>query len=133
MTGLIPASEQAEATVLPVAPPPPAMRTFTSPEPICPSVLAEELRRPLPHLDLAYLAGDRHRELVDDMHVPRDLVVGQLARAEFAQRFGGQLLRARAQPDPDHQLLAALRVGHANDLRVQDVGMGVEELLDFAR
>jgi len=59
--------------------------------------------------------------------------MGQLARAEFAQRFGGQLLRARAQPDPDHQLLAVFRVGYTDDLSVQDVGVGVEELLDFPR
>ena len=55
----------------------------------------------------------------------------QLPRAERAQRVGGQLGCARAQPHPDHELLAVLGVGNADDLGVQDVGMGVQELLDL--
>ena len=42
-------------------------------------VQAENLDRFGAHLDLADLAGDRHRELVDDVDVARDLVVGQLS------------------------------------------------------
>ena len=40
----------------------------------------EELDGPLPHLDLADLAGDGHRELVGEVEVAGDLVVGELAR-----------------------------------------------------
>ena len=38
----------------------------------------------LAHLHLADLAGHRHRELVDQQHVARDLVVGELAGGELA-------------------------------------------------
>ena len=48
-------------------------------------VQAEDLDGVLAHLDLADLAGDGHRELVDDVHVARDLVVRELAAAELAQ------------------------------------------------
>ena len=47
------------------------------------------------HLDLADLAGDGHRELVHHLDVPRDLVVGELAGAELAQRLA-ELDRALA-------------------------------------
>ena len=48
---------------------------------------AELSDRRLPHLDLAHLARHRHRELTDDLHVPRDFVVGDLAGAELADRL----------------------------------------------
>src|SRR3954447_24341080 len=35
---------------------------------------AQQADRLLAHLDLAHLARHRHRELLDDVHVPRDLV-----------------------------------------------------------
>src|SRR6201987_4318599 len=111
ITGLIPASAQAEAIVLPINPAPPAIRTFIGTEPTGTAlggVEPEDLHRALAHLDLAHLAGHRHRELLHYVDVPRDLVVRQLSRAERAQRVGGQLGRARAQPHPDHELLAVL-------------------------
>src|SRR5690242_19763199 len=115
-------------------PAPPAIMTFIPTEPTgapLGGVEAEDLHRALAHLDLAHLAGHRHRELVGDVHVPRDLVVRQLPRAERAQRLGGQLGHPRAQPHPGHELLAVLGVGYPDDLRVEDVGVGVEELLDL--
>src|SRR2546423_8792401 len=45
----------------------------------------------LPHLDLADLAGHGHREGVDHLHVPWDLVVCEPAGAELAQRLRRQV------------------------------------------
>src|SRR6478735_1420484 len=106
------------------------------PETYCPraqSAESELLRRGLSHLDLADLAGDRHRVLVDDLDVARDLVVGELAGAELAQGLGGERRGAVLHADPRAQLLAVLLVRDADDLGVEDVGVGVEELLDLAR
>ncbi len=86
----------------------------------------------LSHLDLANLAGDGHRELVDDAHVPRDLLVGDTAAAEGPHGRGVEGGRTGAQADPGHQLLAVAVVGHADDRHVLDVGVAVEELLDLA-
>jgi hypothetical protein len=65
-------------------------------------------------------------------HVARDLVVRELAGREgrTPARDG---LGAGLHPDPGAELLAVLRVGHPDDLSVEDVGVGVEELLDLAR
>src|SRR5215468_10705081 len=87
----------------------------------------------LAHLDLADLPGDRHREGVHHLDVPRDLVVGQLAVAELPQRLDGERGRAVAQPDPYHRLLAEAGIRDADRLGVHDVRVGVEELLDLAR
>jgi hypothetical protein len=53
-----------------------------------------------------------------------------------ARLLGGERLGAGAEQyslHPGHQLLAVLLVGHADHLHVDDVGVGVEELLDLAR
>src|SRR3954469_16208635 len=44
---------------------------------------AQQADRLLTHLDLADLARHRHRELLDDVHIPRDLVARELAFAEL--------------------------------------------------
>src|SRR6202044_1890077 len=85
-------------------------------------VEVEDFRGSFAHFYLADLAGDGHRELVGDVHVAGDLVVGELAGAELTQglrRDGGG---AGAEPDPGHQLLAVPGVRDADHLRVQDVG-----------
>src|SRR5581483_7371339 len=84
----------------------------------------------LPHLELLDLPGDRHREVGGELHVARDLVVGDLALAVLLQGVLGQ---GGALPDldPGHQLLAVLDVGDADHLDVAHVGVGVEELLDL--
>ena len=46
------------------------------------AIEAEDFHRLFPHLHLPDLAGHRHRELVDDMHVPGDLVMGELPGTE---------------------------------------------------
>src|SRR5262245_52712724 len=61
---------------------------------------AEELHRRVPHLDLADLTGDRHRELGDDVDVAWDLVVRQLAGRECLHGVGVQRGTARSPPDP---------------------------------
>src|SRR4051812_19479857 len=93
----------------------------------------EQLHGAFAHLHLPDLPGHRHRELVDDQDVAGDLLVGQLAEAERPQTLAVQGLGALPQPEPDHELLAVLLVGDTDDLGIDDVGMGVEELLDLAR
>src|SRR4051794_39670308 len=61
--------------------------------------------RGLAHLDLADLARDGHRELVDDLDVAGDLVVGELSGAEVPQRLGREGCRSVLHPDPGAQLL----------------------------
>src|SRR5438067_2170618 len=46
----------------------------------------------LAHLVLLDLAGHRHRELVDEFDVARDLIVRDLAAAEIADLLGGRAL-----------------------------------------
>ena len=57
--------------------------------------------------------------------------MGQFARSEISHRRGIEGPGTRAQLDPRADLFAVLRVGHADDLDVVDVGMGVQELLDL--
>src|SRR6266498_2828376 len=83
-------------------------------------LVAEHLARPSPHLYLALLAGHPHRELIDRVDIPRNLVVRQLAGAVVLQRLGSQFRRARAELYPDHQLLAEPRVRHPDHLGVHD-------------
>src|SRR6185503_18919806 len=67
----------------------------------------------LAHQELLYLAGHRHREGVHELHVARDLVMGDLPAAVVADLLGRRLL-ALAQADPGHDLLAVARVGNAD-------------------
>src|ERR671924_1998420 len=74
----------------------------------------ELLDRPLAQLELLDLAGHGHRELAHHFNVARHLVVGDLALAELGHGLAVEL-GAAARDDPGHQLLAVLRVGHADD------------------
>src|SRR5215471_18390294 len=96
-------------------------------------VQAQHLHGLFAHLHLADLAGYCHRELVGDVHVARDLVMGELAGGELTDLPRVQRLRAGAHPDPGHQLLAVFGIRNADYLRVHDVGMRVEEFLDLTR
>ena len=58
--------------------------------------------------------------------------MGDLALAEITDLVGGGGL-AGAQLDPGADFLAVFGIGHADDLNVLDLGVGVEELLDLAR
>src|SRR5882757_1915674 len=91
----------------------------------------EDLDGHLAHFDLADLAGDRHREFVDDVDVARDLVVGQLAVRELTDCLRVERASARLHPDPGTDLFAVLLVGDADHLSVLDVGVGVQKLLDL--
>src|SRR5947208_1174774 len=86
----------------------------------------------LAHHEFLDLAGDGHREGIDELDVARDLVVGDLALAELADLLGGRLL-AVMQLDPGADLLAVLLVRHADHLHVLHLEMAVQELLDLAR
>src|SRR3954466_2955999 len=86
----------------------------------CDRVQPELLDRGVAHLELLHLAGDRHRELVDDLHVARHLEVRDLAAAPLAQRVAVER-GALAELDPGHDLLAVALVGYPDHLRVGDV------------
>src|SRR5699024_9717511 len=86
---------------------------------------AEHLDGPLPHVDLADLAGHGHGELVGHVDVLGDLVAGQLAGGELAQRLGREVRRARPELRPGPELLPVLGVRDADDLGVEDVRVGV--------
>src|SRR5262249_9174958 len=88
----------------------------------------EDFDGALAHLDFADLAGDGHRELVREIEVARDLVVGELAVAERPQRLDRQVVGAGPEPHPGHELFAVLVVGDTDDLDVVDVRVLVEEL-----
>jgi MMPL family len=94
---------------------------------------AEPLDRVLSHLVLLNLAGDRHRELVGDLHIAGDLEVGDLSLAERPQRLDSERLGAVVELDDGHDLLAVSFVGDTDHLDVDDVGVDVEELLDLSR
>src|SRR5438132_14330436 len=83
---------------------------------------AELLDRPLAELELLHLAGDGHRELVEEAHVARDLDVRDPAATGLAQLVLGDR-RSRTDPHPRDQLLAEALVGHAADLDVLHVRM----------
>ena len=86
----------------------------------------------LAHLDLADLAACRHREVLDDPNVTRDLVVGQLAVGELPDVGRCHRWCAGTQPYPCHDLFTESRVRHPDDLDVLHVPVGVQELLDLA-
>src|SRR5882724_12974080 len=64
------------------------------------------------HHEFLDLAGNRHREFVDEFDVARDFVVRDLALAEAADLLGRQRL-AGSRPDPGAELLAVAVVGDA--------------------
>jgi hypothetical protein len=76
------------------------------------------------------LAARRHRVLLDEVHVPGDLVAGDVLAAELAHLVLGE---GGAPPPHDGggDLLAVPLVRDAVDLDVGDLGVRVEELLDL--
>src|SRR5262249_42153206 len=86
----------------------------------------------LAHLELLDLSGHGHRELVDELPVPRDLVAADPATAVRGQVVAGKR-RALAESHPCHDLFAVLFTGHSEHLDVGDVRVAVEELLHLAR
>src|SRR5882724_13284821 len=99
---------------------------------LCGGGQPELVHGPGPHFDLADLAGDGHGELLDDLDVAGDFVAGEFAVGELADGVGGEWFGAGAHPDPGAQLFAVLGVRDADDLGVEHVGVGVEDLLDLA-
>src|SRR5258705_1920998 len=99
---------------------------------VCRALQSEELYGLLAHLDLADLAGDCHREFLDDVDVARDLVVGQLSVRELADGIRVERTSSRLHPDPGTDFLAVPLVRHADHLSVLDVRVGVQKLLDLA-
>src|SRR5947199_122804 len=96
------------------------------------SVAARELRdHRLAHRELLHLAGDGRGKSIDHPNVARNLVVRDTPLAE-----GLDLLRAQGRSalgnNPGADLLAVLRVGHADDLNVLDLRVRIAKLLDLA-
>lgn len=58
--------------------------------------------------------------------------MGEFAGTERPQRLGSPWRAAVAEPDPDHEFFAVAFVGDADDLGVENVQVGAEELLDLA-
>src|SRR6516162_5993838 len=85
----------------------------------------------LAHQELLDLAGDGHREAVDEFDIARHLVMGDLALAESADLLGCRNLPVM-QAYPGAELLAIARVGDPNYLHILDLGVPVEELLDLS-
>src|SRR5919112_3412559 len=86
----------------------------------------------LTHDEFLDLAGDGHGELVYELDVARDFLVGDLSLAEGPHL----VLRHRltlANSDPGAKLLTVSRVGHAKDLDLLDLWMFEEKLLDLTR
>src|ERR1700722_1303436 len=88
--------------------------------------------RALAHDEFLDLAGDGHREFVDELDVARHLVVGDAIAAEGLDLLLVDVF-ARTKPDPGAYFLAVAVVGHADHLHVLDFRMAVEKLLDLAR
>src|SRR5439155_2083303 len=85
----------------------------------------------LAHDEFLHLAGDGQRHLVDEAHVARHLVVRNLLAAEVLDLCLARLL-AWLQHDPRADLLAVLRVRHAEHLYRLHLGVAVEKFLDLA-
>src|ERR1700722_18819844 len=80
--------------------------------------------RTLAHDEFLDLAGDRHREFVDELDVARHLVVGDLLAAERLDVvFGGA--GAGTQLDPGADLFAIAIIRHADHLHVLDFRMPI--------
>ena len=91
-------------------------RAATRPASVRDRVATPRLTRPsssiagLAHLELLDLAGDGHRERVDELDVARDLVVGDLPAAELAHSSSVQRRRrAAARPRPSAPRRSARR------------------------
>src|SRR6188472_4250739 len=84
------------------------------------------------HDEFLDLAGHRHRKLVDELNIARDLVVGDLAVAESSDLVGSQRL-AGTGADPGAKVFAVAIVGDADKLHVLDLGMAIQEFFDLAR
>src|SRR3954452_12821636 len=81
-------------------------------------------------LPLQDLAGGALRQFVDDPYVPRVLVAGDLSLDVVAQLLGRNRC-ARDEGDGRGDLLAVLRMWHADHRRVAYRGMLVEHLFDL--
>ena len=77
----------------------------------------------LAHQKFLDLAGDRHREAVDEFHIARDLVVGDLALKEGADFL--MVAACRRAAGSGAEFLAVARIRHADYLDVLDLGMAI--------
>src|SRR6516165_6226107 len=97
-----------------------------------PRLLAEAALRNLlgEHMPPEF-AGRRERQLRDDVHHLGQLVVGHLA-FEVADHLRKRHRLSGLGNDAETIALAEALVGDADQRRVHDLGMGVEDLLDLA-
>src|SRR5580765_719348 len=93
---------------------------------------AQFYRADLAHFVFLDFAGDRFREILNELHVVWNLVVHDFATAERLEFFGAHRM-AGFQFRPDHNLLAIVAVRHSDDVGFGNLRMREQELLDFAR
>src|SRR5579871_711914 len=92
---------------------------------------AEFLYHRLPHLALSCLARSSDREGIDEAHVARNFLMGNLPLAKLADIFLARLAIGFSD-DPRTELFAVLLVRHAKDLDISNGRMTEQILLDFA-
>ncbi len=77
--------------------------------------LSESLDADLAHAKFLHLAGDRHREFIDEEKVPWHLEVRDASAKEIAQqRFFAHV--TGIQPDPSHKVFAVAITRNADDI-----------------
>src|SRR5581483_2601893 len=93
---------------------------------------AEFLHHRLPHLAFSCLARRSDREGIDETHVARNLLMGNLPLAKLADIFLARLAIGFSD-DPRAEFLTVLLVRNSEDLDISDGRMTKQILLDFAR
>src|ERR1700694_604344 len=93
---------------------------------------AEFLYHRLPHLVLSCLARRSDREGIDETHVARNLLMGNLPLAKPADILLDRLATGLSN-DPRTELLTVLLVRNSEDLDISDGRMTKQVLLDLAR
>src|SRR4029453_4932122 len=96
----------------------------------CRSLQTQLLDALFAHDELLDLAGDRRGKSLNELDVARDFLMGDFITTILAQLFGADCLPL-AQSHPGHNLLAVLRIRHADHLHIADLRMGIEKLLDL--
>ena len=94
---------------------------------------AELGNRLFAHHKLLDLAGDGHREGIDELDVGRHLEMGDPVATELLDLRLRSSRSVVTQLNPRHDLLAVLDIGHPDHLHVGDRIVGVEVFLDLAR
>src|SRR5262245_40776466 len=77
------------------------------------------------------LAGHGSGKNLDELDITWNFVMGDVVVTEPTYLLDAGVL-ALTQPHPSHDLLAVLRIGHADHLHIADLRVSVQKLLDLA-